>query len=109
VDRDFHPVWSRDGKSLHYVPSVASGQLATVDVMVDTGLTFGAPQLVRFPLTSGQLSGVARAFDSLSDGGFVGALVAGSEDSALPPTEIHVVFNWFEELERLVPTKDVED
>jgi hypothetical protein len=27
----------------------------------------------------------------------------------LRPTEIHVAFNWFEELERLVPTKETKD
>jgi serine/threonine-protein kinase len=107
VERDFHPVWSRDGTALHYVPSVASGQLATVSVIADAGLSFGAPRLVRFPLMAAQLSGAVRAFDTLPDGGFVGPLTDASD--ALRPTEIHVVLNWFEELERLVPTKDAED
>jgi serine/threonine-protein kinase len=109
VERDFHPVWSRDGTSLHYVPSVASGQLATVSVMADAGLSFGAPRLVRFPLMAAQLSGAVRAFDTLPDGGFVGPLTDTSEGNALRPTEIHVAFNWFEELERLVPTKETKD
>jgi serine/threonine-protein kinase len=109
VERDFHPVWSRDGKSLHYVPSVALGQLATVTVMAESGLTFGAPRLAPFPLMAGQLSGVVRAFDTLPDGGFVGPIVGGSDGSLSAPTEIHVVFNWFEELERHVPTKGAED
>jgi serine/threonine-protein kinase len=109
VERDFHPVWSRDGTSLHYVPTVASGQLATVAVVAEAGLTFGTQRLVRFPLTAGQVSGAVRAFDTLPDGGFVGPLVGSSERNALPPSEIHVVVNWFEELERLVPTKNAED
>jgi hypothetical protein len=91
------------------VPSVASGQLATVSVMADAGLSFGAPRLVRFPLMAAQLSGAVRAFDTLPDGGFVGPLTDTSEGNALRPTEIHVVFNWFEELERLVPTKETKD
>jgi Tol biopolymer transport system component len=109
VERDFHPVWSRDGKSLHYVVSVGSGQLATVAVMADAPLSFGAPRLAGFPLTAGQLSGAVRAFDTLPDGGFVGALVGSPEDNALRPTQIHVVVNWFAELERLVPTKRAEE
>jgi len=99
---DFQPLWSRTGKELFYVPTTASGRLAAVRIATETGLTFGIPESLPFTLTAGRTSGATRAFDVLSDGRFVG-LVAGSGEG--PSREIRLVFNWTEELKRLVPTR----
>jgi len=105
VSFDFQPTWSPTNMELFYVPTTASGQLASVRVTNESGLSFGNPDLLPFALTAGRLGGGTRAWDALPDGRFVG-LVAGSGDevSADRPGEVRLVINWFEELKRLVPT-----
>ena len=107
VNLDFQPVWSADGSELFYVPSTSSGRLAAVRVMTTSGVTFDRPESLPFVLTAGRLSGATRAFDVLPEGTFVGP-VAGLDDDIPGPAaapEVHLVFNWFEELKRLAPTK----
>ena len=45
-----------------------------------------------------------RPFDVSSDGERFAWIQPGPNES--PPTEINIVFNWFEELKRLTPTDD---
>jgi hypothetical protein len=104
ISRDFHPVWSREGMELHYIPSAASVQIATVRVSADAGLSFGAPLLRPFELTGLRISGQTRAFDVLPDGQFVG-VGSGAPAERLNPLQLRFVVNWFEELTRLVPTE----
>ena len=47
---------------------------------------------------------MGRVFDVTADGQRFALIEPGPKE--LLPTEIHVVFNWFEELKRLVPTDD---
>ena len=106
VYRDFHPVWSPDGAELFYIGSTVAEQLAATRVSMQSGVTFGSPELAPFVLTAGRLGSATRAFDVLPDGRFVG-LVADSADDDIPLAagrEIRLVVNWFEELTRLVPT-----
>ncbi len=105
--RDFQPVWSPDGSELFYVGATVSGQLTAVEASTGSGISFGSPAPFPFRLVAGRLSDGRRAFDVLPDGRFVGpvaesALEAESEAEA---REVRLVFNWFEELERLVPTE----
>ena len=102
VLRDFQPVWSRDGTDLHYIGSTASGQLATVRVSTESGLSFEGPTFQPFVLMADKLSGGTRAFDTLPDGRFVG-LVLGPGETLAP--QVRFVVDWFEELERLAPTR----
>ena len=55
-ERDFHPLWSPDGKELMYVPSVSSRRLAITRVSTGSGVTFGDPELIPFNLAGGHLS-----------------------------------------------------
>jgi eukaryotic-like serine/threonine-protein kinase len=106
VNRDFQPLWSRDGTELFYVATTSSG-LTAVPVKATSGVTFGSPQSFPFIGNAGRLSGATRAFDALPDGRFIG-LVPGSIDDqscAAASSEIRVVLNWTEELKRLVPAK----
>jgi serine/threonine-protein kinase len=105
IERDFMPVWSRDGLQVNYVPSTSSGQLVSVDVSTENGLSFTPGPAIPFALTGGRLSGATRSFDVLPDGRFIG-FVSGSDFGSLAPqqSEVRYVLNWFEELERLVPT-----
>ncbi|HEY3455605.1 MAG TPA: protein kinase [Bryobacteraceae bacterium] len=101
IQIDFHPVWSRDGKELIYIPSAASGQLATVKVTTETGLTFGAPVTSPARVTGARISTQPRAYDILPDGRFIG-LMDASEPPENAAFEIRVVLNWFEELKARV-------
>ena len=106
VGIDFHPVWAPDGNALVYVESAASGNLVTVAVTAQAGLTFGAPVSSPAAVTSGRTSGETRAHDILPDGRFVGLVEVPDTDGSFRNAvrEIRVVLNWFEELKRLVPT-----
>jgi hypothetical protein len=102
---DFHPVWSRDGKELMYVPAAASSQIATVPVAAREGLTFGLPAPSPFTITADRLITESRAYDVLPDSRFVGLTDSlDPEESRLnAPSEIRVVLNWFEELKSRIP------
>jgi len=102
-ERDFHPLWSPDGKALIYVPSVSSRRLAITRVSFGSGVAFGDPELIPFNLAGGHLSDRSRAFDVLPDGRLVGLMPPGSTTGFL--SEIRYVVNWFEELQKLVPVK----
>jgi serine/threonine-protein kinase len=41
LDRDYHPLWTSDGKELFYIPS--SGRFAAVSVLMQPSFTFGNP------------------------------------------------------------------
>jgi eukaryotic-like serine/threonine-protein kinase len=97
---DFHPVWSRDGKAILYVPTSTS---ITVSVPVVTvpSVAFGKPvELPRVP-RPGQLSNAFRGYDVLPDG----RIVSLAPDVGQSNAEVRVVVNWLEELKRLVPAK----
>ena len=99
---DYHPVWAPDGKSIYFVPG-ASRPIFSVPVTTLPTLNFGTP--VPLPQAiPGLLSLDVRGYDVLPDGRIV--IVSGASGSnAVPPVDITVVLNWFEELKRLAPTK----
>jgi Tol biopolymer transport system component len=101
---DFHPVWSRDGRELMYIPATALGQLATVRVTAYDGLTFGGPVTSPFRMNANHINTQARAYDVLPDGRFVGVIDASEPEGSPAAPEIRVVLNWFEELKARVPS-----
>jgi serine/threonine-protein kinase len=101
-DDGHHPVWSRDGRELFYIPG--PGRLSVVTVAGGSSFTFSSatslpPAGLMGPGTLG------RHYDVLPDGsGFVGRQVAEDEESRRgAPPRIHVVTNWFEDLNRRRP------
>ncbi|MGH9384447.1 MAG: protein kinase domain-containing protein, partial [Vicinamibacterales bacterium] len=98
-DDGHHPIWSRDGNELIFIP--APGRLASVKVTDGPAFTFSAGPV----LPPAGLMGPGtfpRNVDILKDGsGFVGRQVAEDEESRLgAPQRFHIVTNWFEELSR---------
>ena len=94
------PVWSRDGRRLYYLANPSATPMV-IDMDRRGGLEPGRPRPV---FESG--IGTARdrqgpAFDLALDDTF---LIVGPPRLAGPTTRLQVVFNWFEELERLAPT-----
>ena len=104
INFDFQPVWSASGDELLYIPQTAAGQMAAVRFTTTNGVSFGTPQTFPFALTGGKVSSAARAFDVLADNTFAGLqLSADLTQFGGTPTELRLVFNWFEELRRLTP------
>lgn len=95
------PRWSRDGREIYYRSAVGSRILvAEVDVE-----SFSASD----PLELSNISTpLLRPFDVTADGRrFLVTVPAGTDETvgtAPINTRINVVLNWFEELNRLVPT-----
>jgi serine/threonine-protein kinase len=103
VNRDFQPLWSQDGSELFYIGSTATGRLETVSVTNKGRVTFERPRSFPFVAFGGRLSNRPRAYDVLPGGRFVGMISGSLADRSAPNSEMRIVFNWFEELKRLVP------
>ena len=94
------PVWSPDGKKLYYR---APAELMVVTVETRPSFSVSRPRAVledsfeRFPGQPG-----FRSYDISPDGERFLVLESGEQTEY---DTIYVVLNWFEELERLVPTR----
>ena len=105
-DGGTHPLWSPDGNELFYLRSTTSlSMLRLMAVPIETEPTFvpGNPAVVFDENYVGYTTG--RPYDIDPDGErFLMIKQAGAgEDSA---TELILVQNWFQDLERLVPTEN---
>jgi eukaryotic-like serine/threonine-protein kinase len=100
-------VWSPDQKALFFIaPQFSSGGrvgFAGASVTTSPGFAIGQPEAILrgFDVT-GMGIGLARTYDILRDGRFIG-VVDAEQPEATPRPQIQVVINWFEELKRLVP------
>jgi serine/threonine-protein kinase len=104
-----HPIWSKDGRQLWW--EAGPGQLVAVPVV--TQATFGFAAQVSTP--AGRFGSVeparARNRDLLPDGRWVTAVrpdadSTGSVNGRIATgREMHVVLNWFTELQQRVPTR----
>jgi Tol biopolymer transport system component len=105
VERDFQPVWSRDGSELFYVPLAAGNRLAAVRVTTRPSVAFASPESLPAAVIAGRTSAATRAFDTLPDGKFIGPVSPSEQDPSSGTTqpEIRIVLNWFEELKARVP------
>ena len=85
------PVWSPDGRELYYFNR---GMMA-VEIETEPTVTAGPPRVL---FQGSYLVGGGRHYDLAPDGERFLMIRASSSE------QINVVLNWFEELERLVPT-----
>jgi Tol biopolymer transport system component len=94
------PAWAPDGRELFFVDS---GRFMSVEVDPDQDVfVFGQP--TELFSVSEYIVGGARAFD-VADERFLFLKPLSSQPTAgANAQQIHVVQNWFEELQRLVPT-----
>jgi Tol biopolymer transport system component len=87
------PRWRADGRELFYRNGA---KLMVVDVQLGTEIMLGNPEeLFQTP------DGIRIQFDVAPDGQ---SFMIDTRESTPPPRKIHIVQNWFKELERLVPT-----
>jgi eukaryotic-like serine/threonine-protein kinase len=99
-----HPLWSRDGKELFYVPF--EGEPVVVTVATEPGFSVGAP--IQLPtLRAEPGAGFSRNYDVTPDGKrLLRVIDAGQTQSGTPSApQIQVVLNWFEELKARSPTR----
>ena len=102
------PVWARNGRELFYLRGGGSStdtlEMVVHDVGPDGTIAPTGRSLFRLgPIRAGIMSRVP-GFDVTPDGKrFV---LAQFSDTPFPPPpkQVHVVFNWFEELKAKVPT-----
>ncbi len=93
------PLWARNGKQLFYR---STDEIWAVDVRADGGFSAGKPRLLfKAP---GWVSGMPiRTWDlSLDSQRFL--MVKSDEANPTPVTEMVLVMNWFQDLQRLAPT-----
>ncbi len=95
------PVWSRDGRELFYLEG---NKMMAVAVETEPAFRFQPAEelfeggFVTYPIAF-------RIYDVAPDGRFVMIHPAGPEpQEAAAAAHMVVVLNWFEELQRLVPT-----
>ena len=91
------PVWSPDGRELFYLSDEAM-----MVVAVETGPTFTLGTSEILFESSGYFQGRNRAYDIAPDGQRF--LMIKLRDVSQVSSQINIVVNWTEELERLVPT-----
>lgn len=97
VDGGSEPAWASSGRELFYRQG---NRMMAVDISAQAELRAGKPRVL-FEGPYVKVPYVGRNYDVTSDGQrFV--MLKRSEESA--PQQINVILNWFEELERLVPT-----
>jgi serine/threonine-protein kinase len=104
------PIWRADGRELFYArpagttrqPQRASVTIMAVPVAMGPDLTLGAPAALFEG--SYEMNAPARAYDVSADGELFYFMKAVDRPREVI-TQIAVIQNWFEELERLVPAR----
>jgi serine/threonine-protein kinase len=99
--QNHHPGWSAEGRTIYYFPGI--GQSASVGVTTEGGFSFGAVEsIVDLPMNSAPAT--RRQYDVMPDGSGLLGFVTGARGSAAGESaRINIVWNWFTELERLMP------
>ena len=93
-----YPIWSPDGGEVFFLQGT---QLMAAPVQTAASFTYGTSDvLFEAPYFFG-FGG--RNYDVAPDGRFLMMKHGGQANGDVPPPQINVVLNWFEELERLVP------
>ena len=95
-DGGVHPAWAPDGRRLFY----RSGRdIMSVSITTTPSFTAGNPsRLLSVPFDDGTVASVPN-YDVAPDGS--GFVILHTED-VRPPTQIHVILNWFESLQQQV-------
>ena len=99
--------WSRDGRELFYVTDAGDGTFAleVVDVEASRGFTDVRPSTL-FEMDNKHAQSMPLTSYDVSPDGQRFLMVRWVERHDEPVTAIHLVQNWFQELERLVPKND---
>jgi len=96
------PLWGPVGSELFYL--ARGGRLMVVPVQTDPSFTAGRAEILFEEPYYVEASVAGRAYDISPDGRRF-LMIKESEEDTSVPMSMTVVLNWFEELERLVPTE----
>ena len=99
-----HPTWSSDGSELFYLRLASDGgpsAMMVVSVATEPTFTLGTPEVL---FESAYYNPRGRQYDVAPDGRFLMIKRGGTTDDTPAQSEIVVVQNWPDELQRLVPT-----
>ena len=96
------PLWGPVGSELFYL--ARGGRLMVVPVQTDPSFTAGRAEILFEEPYYVEASIAGRAYDISPDGRRF-LMIKESEEDTSVPMSMTVVLNWFEELERLVPTE----
>ncbi len=99
------PVWRRDGRELFYPTDGTSRHMMSVDVAPDAASPFGTPRML-FHIAEGLYTGTfaVAAYDVSLDGQRFLFVQRTLEPTPPPPSRLHVVLNWFEEVKAKAAT-----
>ena len=92
------PIWAPDGKELYFIKN---DKMMAVSVDTDPTLRWSAPRKL-FDIPLAWDSTGYKSYDVGSKGDRFLIVAFGEGEPNL--RQIHIVLNWFDELERLVPT-----
>jgi len=99
-----HPVWSRDGKEIMYIPAQGLPLVVSISTQPSFTVANNPVQLPRKGNENGPAS--IRNYDVMPDGRLLGVVNAGQPPSGVPDAQrINVVVNWFTELQQRVPVR----
>jgi serine/threonine protein kinase len=95
------PLWARDGEELFYR---TGGKLMTVAIETESSFVAGKPRLLfEWEFDSREMTPFGSPnYDVSPDGRFLMI----KPDPSPPSAQINFILNWFEELKRLVPSKN---
>ena len=99
------PRWSPAGRELFY-RSLAGDRMMVVAVTTDPTFSLSRPEVL-FEFDNARIAGRARNYDVSSDGQrfvMISGMLDAEAESGPADTTLILVENWFEELNRLVPT-----
>ena len=103
-DDGHHPLWSRDGREILYIPG--PNLFSVVTVATQPSFAFGLPKAIAGGFLD-TLPSLPRGYDMTADGKRIIAVVPSGQGttgtSSVPQAQ--VVLNWFEELKQRVPAK----
>ncbi len=100
ADNPHHPLWSPDDRELFYIPRVGGFEA----VKVITQPTFDLGNAVQIPRVFPTAPPTTpRTFDITPTGRIVSVIARAQTTAAPTPPMIHVVLNWFDELNARVP------
>jgi Tol biopolymer transport system component len=101
-DDGHHPIWSRDGRELIYVPG--PGRLVSTQVTARPAFGITPPTELHAAGLMGPPS-IVRNHDIMPDGSRFLGLVGVDREQSQTGRQLHVVLNWFEELKAKVPSR----
>jgi hypothetical protein len=97
----FMPVWSRDGSELFFLAGYATRKMMTVEITDLEDFRTSEPRELFEYQFGGSIGMALSRYDVSTNGSHFFFATAQKQWS---PTEVHVVLNWFDELDNLIPS-----